>query len=162
MASVHDVAAYILQQHVGPISTWKLQKLVYYAQAWHLVWDDEPLFNEAIEAWANGPVVWELFDTHRGMFSVASWPQGDAGALTMSEKETVDSVLNGYGDLTGRQLSHLTHNEDPWMEAREGLGLTTRSNRPISLATMQAFYGALDVDDDAQAVEDIDWQELGA
>ena len=42
--SVHDVAAYILQKH-GPMTTMKLQKLVYYAQAWGLVWDDCPLFN---------------------------------------------------------------------------------------------------------------------
>jgi hypothetical protein len=26
------------------MSAYKLQKLVYYSQAWHLVWADEPLF----------------------------------------------------------------------------------------------------------------------
>ena len=50
MASVHDVAECILSQ-TGGITTWKLQKLVYYAQAWHLVWDEEPLFDEEIQAW---------------------------------------------------------------------------------------------------------------
>ena len=57
--SVFDVAAYILDK-LGPISTIKLQKLVYYCQAWSLVWDEEPLFSERIEAWVNGPVVREL------------------------------------------------------------------------------------------------------
>ena len=42
--SVMDVAAYILEQR-GRLSTWKLQKLCYYSQAWSLVWDDEPLFS---------------------------------------------------------------------------------------------------------------------
>ncbi|WP_307850044.1 MULTISPECIES: type II toxin-antitoxin system antitoxin SocA domain-containing protein [unclassified Saccharopolyspora] len=38
----------------------KLQKLVYYSQAWHLVWDERPLFDEPVQAWANGPVVPDL------------------------------------------------------------------------------------------------------
>jgi uncharacterized phage-associated protein len=50
MANVFDVATYILEQQ-GPMTTWKLQKLVYYAQAWSLVWDDDALFDEEIEAW---------------------------------------------------------------------------------------------------------------
>ena len=45
MASVSDVAAYILQQQ-GAMTTWKLQKLIYYSQAWSLVWDDDALFPE--------------------------------------------------------------------------------------------------------------------
>jgi len=59
MANVRDVAQYILGK-VGQTSTWKLQKLVYYSQAWHSVWEDEPLFDAGIEAWANGPVCPEL------------------------------------------------------------------------------------------------------
>ena len=46
----------------------KLQKLVYYCQAWSLVWDDMPLFESRIEAWANGPVVLDLYYRHRGQY----------------------------------------------------------------------------------------------
>ncbi len=56
MASAHDVGKYVLEKR-GSMTTWKLQKLVYYSKAWHLVWEGEPLFPEHIEAWANGPVV---------------------------------------------------------------------------------------------------------
>lgn len=56
MANVRDVADYILAQR-GPMSAMKLQKLVYYSQAWHLTWAEEPIFDARIEAWANGPVV---------------------------------------------------------------------------------------------------------
>ena len=73
--SVFDVAAYILNK-LGTISTIKLQKLVYYCQAWSLVWDEAPLFNEKIEAWVNGPVVRELFAFHRGAFQIGSIPIG--------------------------------------------------------------------------------------
>jgi uncharacterized phage-associated protein len=56
VASVFDVAQYILRKQ-GGMTTMKLQKLVYYAQAWSLVWDEEPLFDQPIEAWSNGPGV---------------------------------------------------------------------------------------------------------
>lgn len=70
--SAHDVAAYILRKQ-GPMSVWKLHKLLYYAQAWHLVWEEEPLFREHIEAWANGPVVPALYPLHKGLFTVSAW-----------------------------------------------------------------------------------------
>ena len=56
MAKVHDVAAYIISKMRG-VDAMKLQKLLYYSQAWSLVWDSRPLFPSKIEAWANGPVV---------------------------------------------------------------------------------------------------------
>ena len=162
MASVHDVAAYILQQR-GQMSTFKLQKLAYYSQAWHLVWDDEPLFNSRIEAWANGPVVRELYLVHRGRYQMAEWPEGrgDAAQLTTDERETIDAVLEGYGALSGRQLSHLTHSESPWRDARGDLGPTERSTEPITPAAMQAYYTALDTADEARPVSSIDWSALG-
>ena len=43
MASVFDVAAYILHR-AGTMTAMKLQKLVFYSQAWSLVWDEKPLF----------------------------------------------------------------------------------------------------------------------
>ncbi len=66
---VIDVADYILLQH-GAMSAMKLQKLIYYSQAWHLVWEDKALFDEEIEAWANGPVVPILHSMHRGHFKL--------------------------------------------------------------------------------------------
>lgn len=68
-ASVIDVAEYILTKH-GQMSTMKLHRLVYYSQAWHLVWDGVPLFDEEIQAWANGPVVPVLYELHRGEYTV--------------------------------------------------------------------------------------------
>lgn len=161
MASAHDVAAYILAEH-SEMSTWKLQKLVYYSQAWSLVWDGEPLFPERIEAWANGPVVPDLYRKHRRLFSVQDWEWGDPNDLSDDQRETIDIVLSDYGDLTGRQLSHLTHAERPWRDARDGLGPTEPSSRAISLATIQAYYEALDADENVPPVGEIDWAKLEA
>lgn len=142
MANVLDVAEYILSK-TGRISTWKLQKLVYYSQAWHLVWEDRPLFDERIEAWANGPVVRDLYKAHAGAFSVET-VDGTAGALDAGEAESVDVVLKDYGDKSPQWLSDLTHMESPWKDARKGVAPTERSNKEISLESMAEYYGSLD------------------
>lgn len=142
MASVHDVAAYLLGKY-GPMTTMKLQKLVYYCQGWSLAWDGEPMFDESIRAWANGPVVYELFDLHRGMFRVANWPAGDPNHLTQDEIETADAVLSSYGRLSGQQLIEKTHGERPWLEARGDLPEGAYGNTVIPLETMQDFFGGL-------------------
>ncbi len=161
MASVHDVASYILRKQ-GSISTWKLQKLAYYSQAWNLAWNEQALFDARIEAWANGPVVPELYRLHRKEYSVSRWPEGSGARLKDAEKETIDAVLAGYGQLSGRQLSILTHNESPWKDARKGLAPTEPSNRRIKPDDMQTYYTWLDANVEAQPVEAIDWAALEA
>ena len=120
----------------------KLQKLVYYCQAWSLVWDGRPMFSEDIEAWVNGPVVRELFKEHQGRFTLGpgDLQRGDASQLDSDAVATIDSVLDFYGDKTPQWLSDLTHMERPWQEAREGLPNEARSGRPISLEVMAEYY----------------------
>lgn len=162
MATADDVAAAVieyLRRDAAPgtwsVDTFKLQKLVYYCQAWHLVWDDEELFSEPIEAWAGGPVVRTLYDKHRGKYAVSSWAWGDVSQLSESQRETVSVVVDAYGKFTGRQLSALTHSERPWRDARRGLGPGERGNRVISLSEMADFYSALDQDESATPVSDL-------
>lgn len=144
MANVFDVARYILEQR-GEMSTMKLQKLCYYAQAWGLVWDDKPLFEENFEAWANGPVCRELFAKTKGKYSVsASDETGGMNNLTEEERDTIDAVLEHYGDKSAQWLSQLTHMEDPWKEAREGIPAGVGCNRVITKESMAIYYGGLE------------------
>jgi uncharacterized phage-associated protein len=144
MASAHDVARYILEKK-GSMDTWKLQKLVYYSQAWHLVWDEEPLFGEQIQAWSNGPVVPALWREHKGEFTMSRWPKGNISRLTKSEKESIDVVLKHYGRRTGLELRERTHREPPWKLARK------RAKAPpgapcrevIRHGDMTSYYGSL-------------------
>jgi uncharacterized phage-associated protein len=140
--SAHDVAAYILSRK-GEMSAMKLQKLLYYSQAWSLVWDDAPLFSERIEAWMNGPVVRDVYERHRGKFLVAEWPDGDASKLDENQSETVDVVVGYYGDHNAQQLSDLTHRENPWIVARHGLAEDERGEREIPLDSMAEYYSSL-------------------
>ncbi len=150
MASVFDVASYIMaqmlpQEQGEALTAWKLQKLVYYAQAWATVWDDDVLFPEPIEAWANGPVCRALYDQHRGKFKLhaSDITFGDPNALTENQRDSVNRVLDYYGKMSAQYLSDLTHSEAPWREAREGLAPGERGNNEISPAAMSEYYGGL-------------------
>jgi uncharacterized phage-associated protein len=144
MANVFDVAKYILEKHLT-LSAMKLQKLVYYSQAWHSVWSDQPLFDNRIEAWANGPVCPNLYTYHRGQFQidVQSFPWGNSDVLTADQKDSINEVLNVYGDKSSQWLSDLTHIEKPWMDARKDYAPGQICNEEITLASMVEYYSSL-------------------
>ncbi len=142
MCTSLDVAAYILAKR-GPLTTIKLQKLVYYTQAWSLVWDEQPLFRDKIEAWASGPVIPRLYQAHKGRFIVGRIPGGNARKLKATQKETVDAVLGYYGRKSAQWLVDLTHKERPWRKARGNLPPGQRSHNVISHESMASYYISL-------------------
>jgi len=142
IASVHDVAAYILKR-CGPMTAMKLQKLVYYSQAWSVVWEGRALFDARIEAWSNGPVVPDIYAVHRGQFMVADWPLGDRSKLGKADEGTVVAVCDYYGDKSAQWLSDLTHAEAPWRNARVGIPDGERGSVEITLAALEEYYSGL-------------------
>jgi uncharacterized phage-associated protein len=144
MASVFDVAKYITEKS-GEMSAMKLQKLMYYSQAWNLVWEEEPLFENDFEAWANGPVLPCLYSAHRGLFKVDSalFSTANSSSLNATERANIDKVLAFYGTQTAQWLSNLTHQENPWLDAREGLPVGAASNAVIHQSAIHEYYSAL-------------------
>ena len=142
--TVFDVAKYILEKR-GAMTAWKLQKLVYFCQAWSLAWDERILFEDDFEAWANGPVVRALFNVHRGLLYVdeTTFQRGDSSRLDDIAIETIDAVLRDYSDFSGRELSEIAHSERPWKEPRAGIPAGERSENIISRETMSDFYTGL-------------------
>jgi uncharacterized phage-associated protein len=110
------------------------------------VWDDKPLFNARIEAWAHGPVSPKLYNAHRGKFMVnVNTFRGlsDDRKLTKMQKETIDAVLDFYAERSPGALSALTHHEKPWRDAREGLRTGDRSHNVITIDAMVDYYSSL-------------------
>ncbi len=138
-----DVADYILHR-LGAMSAMKLQKLVYYSQAWALAWTEKPLFSDEIEAWANGPVVRSLYRKHRGQFRIGSgFFEGEIDRISVDQKDVIDKVLNFYGSKDPQWLSNLTHLEDPWKDARLGLQAGAHGDAIISKEAMLEYYSSL-------------------
>lgn len=143
MANIFDTAKYVLEIS-GTMSTMKLQKLCYYSQAWSLVWDDSPLFNEDFEAWANGLVCPELFYKTQGKYSVnTSDEDGGENDLSEEQKDTINHVLEHYGCHNAQWLSQLTHMEDLWILARKGIPSGAGCNNIITKESMALYYGGL-------------------
>ncbi len=149
MASVFDVAAFILRER-GQLPPMKLQQLVYYSQAWSLVWDqppDAPLFHERLEAWAYGPVSPDLYAYHRDKIAVDVLPVGDPEALTARQRQTVQATLAYYADRPTGLLHDLVQLEAPWRDARVGCAEGEQCTREITVAAMQAYYSGISPND---------------
>lgn len=140
MPTARDVAQCILDDH-GPMTVMKLQKLVYYSQAWSVVWNDDVLFNEPIEAWKNGPVVRDLWQATRGDFRVKEVPGGNSAALSETQRQDIGRVLAFYGSRDAQWLSDLTHMEDPWRNA-----YACAQNTEIQPQALSEYYSSLTED----------------
>jgi len=145
MTTVFDVALYFLhsvdRESGYTISPLKLQKLVYYAQAWSLVFRNKVLFDEPIEAWVNGPVVpalWrEYKEYERETILEPSLPSPN---FSPDEEEVLSEVWKTYGDLSAGKLYRLTHSEQPWINARGNLAPSEKSQEHIFLEDMKSYY----------------------
>lgn len=144
MGTIFEVAKYITEK-TGEVSAMKLQKLMFYAQAWSLVWEEEPLFDDDFQAWANGPVLPALYTRHRGKFKVdvSLFADANSGSLTDVERGNIDKVLAFYGDKTAQWLSNLTHQENPWLDARGDLPAGASSEAVIPQAAIHEYYSSL-------------------
>ena len=144
MANVLNVAAYVVSK-CAPMTTMKLQKLVYYCQAWSLAWDDVPLFDEDFEAWANGPVCPRLFQKHKGLYTVGKefLTSHLNYEFDTEQKDTMDAVIRDLGDKAPQWLSDLTHSEQPWLAARKGCAPGENCSNIIDKTAMQSYYGSL-------------------
>lgn len=141
MASVFDVAQYILAC-LGPTSTLKLQKLIYYCQVKYIQKTRNFLFFEDFEAWVNGPVVRELYQCHRGMLQVrTSELPGDWQKLDPYDRSCIDEVLKEKGGMYPFDLVEMTHKELPWIDARQGCAPGQNSCNVITKESLLHYYG---------------------
>jgi len=104
------------------ITNLKMQKLLYYAQAWHLVYFDKPLFNENIKAWDLGPVIPSVYNEYK---------EFGASPIIIEIKEQIENnydvhtlkfllaVYGNYIKYSAHELVNITHNEKPWIESYE-------------------------------------------
>lgn len=122
----------------------KLQKLLYYAQAWYMVLTEnksEPiLFEEKIEAWTHGPVVREVYDKYSEMRYNSIPSPDDNVELDEVTEEILQEVLRVYGKYEAKYLEELTHQEDPWKITRGDLPLEARCTKEIDRRIMLDFY----------------------
>ena len=120
------------------LSNLKLQKLVYYAQGFHLAIHGKQQFPQAIEAWEHGPVVPWLYRQLRqhGAEPVPRPENGiDSSKYPAEVRELLDDVWSVYGQYSAANLRPITHAEPAWKEAH-AMGPSS----PISEQTMKEYF----------------------
>lgn len=150
--SPEDVADFFiaLADDKGDVMTnLKTQKLVYYAQAWHLAIKDKPLFEDNFQAWVHGPVIPTLYAKFKEKDISGSTPippEKNLETVKLEfDKETVEflyEVADAYMAFNGYALEEMTHQEDPWKIARGNLAPDARCDVVITKESMKEFYAA--------------------
>lgn len=145
--SAINLSKYIIAESynlkIDDLSNKKLQKLLYYVQAWTLVFYNKKAFEEDIEAWVHGPAIPSVYRAYKD-FAFNPIPVSLAdGIATISDdiKSVVKDVLKVYGKFDANYLETLTHTEDPWQIARGESKPFQNSSNIISLDTMKTYYG---------------------
>lgn len=142
-ATEFDVACYIIESF-GTLSSLKLQMLLFYCQAFSLVWDDRELFVADFEAWPNGPMLHALRKRQSGMFNAdRDLLAGKPSVLDEDAIDTVDQVLKVFGDKTSQWLSRLAREASPWCQAWDARNDGEAKHQVISKSSMQAFYATV-------------------
>ncbi|MEM7096197.1 MAG: type II toxin-antitoxin system antitoxin SocA domain-containing protein [Actinomycetota bacterium] len=135
----------ILGRVTEPITAYKLQKLMFYANAIHLVETGQPLAE--FKAYENGPVCPEVFNRFKGRRHLSSSDgRGDSYPADSSAAGAVDEALAIYGGFSADALVEMTHSESPWIEAWGAGG------KWIDESSIRDFYGR-------QFAEERAWRE---
>ncbi|ELS03573.1 putative phage-associated protein [Xenococcus sp. PCC 7305] len=118
----------------------KLQKLVYYSQAWHLVFLGKPLFDDEFQAWRHGAVSIQVRQAYRE-YQYDSLPTPVENIdWEPNEAKILEEIWRVYGFLSADELEDLNHHEMPWLNARVGLAPNESSKNPISQYDMKFYY----------------------
>ena len=142
--AANGVADYLLwfaKEHGDVLTPLKLQKLMFYADAWHMVLSDgEELVPEHFEAWVHGPVLREVYFR----FNHYRWnpisQEIQLPELSEKIKTFLDEVYKVFGGLSGYELEQLTHQEQPWKAARGDLPPDATCTSNIDKGLTRLFY----------------------
>lgn len=148
--TAEELADYVLAKN-GQMSHLKLQKLLYYIQAWHLAMYGNPIFEEDFKAWVHGPVCLSVWHAAKnlavlhGEIAVKESEKDRVIAkvekkLSKDQLALIGDVLGEYGGKSAHYLECLTHAELPWIEARSGIPDDQPSSNKIRKETMRKFY----------------------
>lgn len=145
MASVQDVATFFIdlaqkqnEANRGDLMTHlRLQKLLYFAQGWHLARHGTPLFSDPIEAWQYGPVVPDVYQQYRkfGRQGIVLVNSTSDTVFTPSEYDLLLDVAREYDRYSTSELVDISHAADaPWSH-------TAQSNE-IPCSEIQSYFAA--------------------
>jgi len=145
VADVMDIADWFINRvdrEAGEaITHLKLQKLLYFAQAWYLANTGDALFEDEFQAWAHGPVARAVYDR----FIEQKWAPIEAVEnnpdMPARTERFLEAIYDKYGQYGAKKLERLTHEHAPWKDTRGDLPPEARCEKVIQKSAMRDFYG---------------------
>ncbi|MEG3968298.1 DUF4065 domain-containing protein [Microcoleus sp. T2B6] len=123
------------------INAYKLQKLMYYAQAWYLGVYGKPLFDADFQAGIHGPVIPDLLEKYQRQFSGEPITEKiEQPKLPQKIGEFIEEVADAYFEYDDATLERMICSEKPWQEARGDLPRDESCEGIISHESMKKYY----------------------
>ena len=156
--NVLDVCRHVInysnEQNYG-ISNLKLQKILYFIQAYFLTTEgnNKPCFNEKIEAWDFGPVVPEAYQEYK-QYGCGDIPpitsylvfdkeniwntrriKFDDAVISETDKTNINKIVDKFANYSATDLVSLTHRQSPWIDA-----YTPCQNNEITINAIKEYF----------------------
>jgi len=139
--TIVDVVYYILSKK--EMNSKKIQTMCYYVQGWYVANYGKFLFKEDFEAWAHGaicPALYLKFREYETAEIYVSEENAKNVELTKKQKQFIDLVIKKYRYYTANELVEYIQKEEPWINARKGLGNREYSKRIISKNSIKEYF----------------------
>lgn len=156
--NVLDVSRYVINysnEKDSGISNLKLQKILYFIQAYFLTNtpNGRPCFKEKIEAWDFGPVVPEAYREYKqygsadipAMLSFIDFDDDDiwnsarkvfdSSVISDVDKEMINAVVDKFANYSATDLVTLTHRQAPWADA-----YVPHMNNEITIEAIRKYF----------------------
>lgn len=146
MTTASIITSYLINKGIkegNPLTNKRLQKLLYYIQAWHLAINNKPIFEDKIEAWIHGPAIRIIYEKYKTF--VASPINVISDSKEKLEEDVIgfiDRIVKAYSAYDTATLEYMTHAEEPWQVARKGLESNESSNNEITQESMRVYYAS--------------------
>lgn len=118
----------------------KVQKLLYYAEAWTQTILNRQLFLEDMQAWAHGPVVPEVFHFYKDYGWHPLPPMDISESFDKDVLDMLEQIYDVYGEFTAKTLENMTHSDKPWIDARMSLPPEARCENVIEKAAIKSYF----------------------
>lgn len=153
--NVLDVSQYVIKysnERDYGISNLKLQKILYFIQAYFLIEKNEPCFDNKIEAWGFGPVIPDAYDKYR-QYANSDIPTEDyfvidenniwnskrvkyQDIIADADKKLINKVVNKFANCSLSYCTALTQNQSPWIDAYN----RNYNNAEITINDLQHYF----------------------
>ena len=120
----------------------KLQRLLFYCDAYHLAYFDKELITDKFEAWVHGPVVPSQFNRFNNIDFFQNIKVKDCENIKLKSKteQLLNEVVGIYNKCTDGHLELLVKREDPWKKTRGDIPEFKKCQKEIKLDLMKQYY----------------------